>query len=167
MNVKKLMGLAVVLVALAVAVNALAFKTANVTNTSSITVDTTSSAALKITAGTGSGFSSNIGANGYLDIVFSQKMQPNSDYLFGPVFTVTNTNTALVNLSYTVSGNANGLQVELYKDAAGGALPATLAANTGNTDVYIKVTVPAGYVAGGGTLGGAQTPSIKITAQEP
>jgi hypothetical protein len=167
MNVKKLMGLAVVLVALAVAVNALAFKTANVSNTSSITVDATNAAALKITAGTGSGFTSTIGANGYLDLVISQKMQPNSDYLFGPVFTVTNTNGAIVNLSYTVSGNTNGVQIDLFKDANGGALPATLAATSGATDVYVKVTVPDTFVGtGGGTLNSSQTPKITITAKE-
>lgn len=167
MRVKKLMGLAVVLVALAVAVNALAFKTANVTNTSTITIDTTSAAALAISGGTGSGFTSTIGTKGYLSIVVSEKMQPNSDYFFGPVFTITNKSASLVDITHAVSGTSNGVTVDLVKaDGTSNIDQVDLALN-GTIDVYLKITVPADFqTVQGGTLGASQSPTIKITATE-
>lgn len=172
MRVKKLMGIAVVLVALAVAVNALAFKTASVTNTATITVDTTTAAGLAITAtGLGSGVVA-AATDGYMVVSINQKVQPNSEYVFGPIFNIVNNNSASVTIGSSVTGAANGVTFTLWADALATTSINTSLGAAGSRAVYLKVVVPDDFAVAvgsggqGGTLNSAQNLTITITATE-
>lgn len=162
MRITRLMGLAIVWVALAAAVNALAFKTATVTNPTTFTVGSTAGAALAFDAATspGTGFTTSIPATGanqrQLQIVLNDTLQPNSVYRFTRVFKVTNlaTGTPATTLSVDTSAFPAGITVTLYKGdglfttpLAGQVLDAT----TSTVNVDMEVSVGAAYTGTGGT----------------
>lgn len=91
---RKVMGLAIVLVALAVAINALAFNTANVTSQATFTISGSGAAALGIdTSGSSTtGFSVTGTSNSYATIAITDPMQPYSTYTYEDVFKVENNN---------------------------------------------------------------------------
>jgi len=157
MRITKLMGFAVVLVAMAVAVNALAFKTAVVTNGMSITVATTSASSLAFSAATAQdpGVSSSITA-GKLTITVNDAMQPDSVYSYEDVVKITNSSAATVSLAYTVTGLTGATAV--LKNPSNADIGGTTLGPAASVEVKMVVTVPAG------TALGAQTGTIVVTA---
>lgn len=162
MRITRLMGLATVLVALAAAVNALAFKTATVTNPTTFTVDTTSAAALAFAAATspGTGFTASIPTTGanqrQLEIVINDKMQPNSVYRFTNVFKVTNTatGTPATTLGVDTSALPAGVTVTLYTADGTFSTPLVgqiLDATTSTLSVDVQIAVDAAYTGSGGS----------------
>ncbi len=164
MRLTKLMGFAVVLVAMAVAVNALAFRTAVVTNGMSMTVDTTSASGLAFAAATvpDPGVSSVI-TDGKLIITVNDKMQPDSIYTYEDVVKITNNSGATVTLSYSTAGLTGGTTLAL-KTPANADISGTTLASATSLEVKMVVTVPSTFVTNGGTLAAAQSGSIIITA---
>lgn len=148
MRLSKVMGLAVVLVALAVAINALAFKTASVTNSASFTISASKDAALGIDAGTtpGTGFTLSGQNTGAATLTIDDNMQPNSVYTFGQVFKLVNhANSGSITLTgYTATVTGGGATIKLYKagtsDEIGAGTAITLGVG-GSMDVDMEVTV--------------------------
>lgn len=149
---RKVLGLAIVLVALAVAINALAFKSASVTNSASFTVSATNAAALAIEAGgtPGTGFSTAGITDGSLTLTINDKMQPNSTYKFSEVFKVTHKATStnsITGVGYTVSVPA-GFQasdIKLYETGGSTELSnKTLTSGAPSVTLDLEIHVPAG-----------------------
>ncbi|HYG60539.1 MAG TPA: hypothetical protein VD902_20905 [Symbiobacteriaceae bacterium] len=109
MRFSKVLGLAVVLVALAVTLNALAFKTAEVTSSASFTVVTSGSAALAVTAAD-SDADPGIDTDetpGVFSLTINDQVQPNSKYLFKNVMKVANgtgRTSTIQSLDYDIDG---------------------------------------------------------------
>lgn len=149
MRFTKLMGAAVVVVGLAVALNALAFKTASVTNAASFTVSATQSAALAIEAAApaGTGFTTNGLATGYLTLSIDDQMQPNSIYKFANVFQITNkaanTTTSITGINYTAAVDPN-VVVKLYKAGTPQELTNETLAAAASVAVDMEIEVKAG-----------------------
>lgn len=98
---RKVMGLAIVLVALAVAINALAFSSAKVHNATTLTIKATKDAAVgidAITSGEGTGFTVSGTSTGAMTLDIDDVMQPNSEYRFSKVFQITKGSTADITL---------------------------------------------------------------------
>lgn len=163
---RKVMGLAIVLVALAVAINALAFKTASVTNQAHLTISASKSAALSIDAAAspGTGFQILGHDTNSMELTIQDQMQPNSTYLFSNVFRIIdNAQSGTVTLAAPVINGLAGATVTLYKAGtatlAGGTVSGgttiggtTLNKNTGGAtpqvgsyvDVDVVVAIPSG-----------------------
>lgn len=151
---RKVMGLAIVLVALAVAINALAFKTATVTNHASFTVNATKAAALAIQDTTGSergtGFGTTGVDNGYLTLTINDQMQPNSKYLFKGVFKIVHNleaaNTAsITGVKYEVSSVPTpfvAADIKLYKTGTTTEVTNETIADGGSLIVDLEINVP-------------------------
>lgn len=170
MRLSKLMGLAIVLVALAVSVNALAFKTAQVTNNMSLVFQDSTAAGLAFAAAAtpDPGVSTALdGTTGITKFTLSQKMQPGSVYTFDPAFKITNNNASgTVTLAYSAITLTGGVTITLLKSGTTTDIsdPSVTIAAAGSQDVAIKVTVPAGFVASGGTLSNtAVDTTVQIT----
>jgi hypothetical protein len=163
MRLTKFMGLAVVLVALAVTLNALAFSTAKVTNSATFTVAATGSAALAISSTPGTGLSADVTSN-YLKLTVNDKMQPNSTYLFSNAITTTNKSSGAINLT-GYSATANGVTVKLYKAGTNTELGAVGAQSlaTANDSLTFDMEVTVDKAA----TTGAQTVDITINASQP
>jgi|GEM_PF-2890488 len=131
---RKVMGLAIVLVALAVAINALAFRTATITNTAKITVVKTNGAAvaLDVPVDIGTGVSANVDAN-YLTIDITDAMQPNSVYEFAKVLSLTNNTGRIVNITSLVMTFDGGTHDGQTLDANG--IHLEFALSTDNTQI--------------------------------
>jgi hypothetical protein len=159
MSSKKWIGLAVILVALIMAINAFAYRTASVTNDFSITVDSTNNAALAIDAPTtpDPGITATISA-GKMNLTINEKVQPHSDYLFEDVLKIKNNTGYPVNLSYSFTGGASGLTVTLRR--ADGSALGTLPAGQ-SIECELLVSTSATY---GGTLGAVTSGSLVIDA---
>lgn len=140
MKLTKLMGLAVVVVALAAAMNALAFKQATIKNDFALSVKSTGVAtiALNTVASPSPGVSSSI-STGILSVTFTDILQPNGVYTYDNVFSILN------NASYPVD-----LAVKFYNgttevlgsavDIAG--IPTSLPAyTTGTQPTVVNLTI--------------------------
>lgn len=165
MRVTKLMGLAVLLVALAVTMNALAFKTVVVTNPATLTVTGTGTAALAISAATtpGVGFAASEGGGGnqrqwYIN--FQSAMQPNSVYTYSGVMKVSaSTTDGNVTISNVTATAPAGILVEVLRTGTTTPLQgAVIEAGTPSWDVDVRVTVDPTYAGTGGNF------NIQITA---
>lgn len=161
---RKVMGLAIVLVALAVAINALAFNTASVTSSATFTISGTGSAALGIdTHGTpGTGFTVGGTSNSYATIAIADQMQPNSTYTFTNVFLIENNNPGgsgrNINLSAISFSPAlpAGLTVTLYKSGTGdliGTGSAVSVAAGASMSVDMTVSIGSAVAVGAQNLG--------------
>lgn len=145
---RKVMGLAIVLVALAVAINALAFKTATVQNAATFTVSATNAAALAIEADAtpGTGFTTAGIGTGYLTLTIDDNMQPNSVYTFDDVFKITNkasnTTTSITGINYSLSGlDAAIATVKLLDSADGTQVSNETLASGASITVDLEITV--------------------------
>lgn len=164
MRLTRLMGLAVVLVAMATAMNALAFKTATVNNPTSMTVVATNSAifAFAPIVSTATGFSTSVSANGQLTIGFVDDMQPNSEYLYEKVFKVSsNVSRSSVAKDIAITG------ISIVDAATGAAVTGVSAevlltgtstslvgqnVNAAGTEVDVKVVLGSTAAVGGKSL---------------
>jgi hypothetical protein len=92
MKVSSVLAVSIMLVALAASLNAVAFKTAAVNNTFSITVAATNNAALALNTASAQdpGVSTAPNAGGQLEMVINDAMQPGSTYCFASVMAITN-----------------------------------------------------------------------------
>lgn len=138
----RLLGLAVVMVALAVIVNALALSSASVTNKLSIPVTTTDTALIAFEAPTTPDADitlTAVGAN-QMTVSVDTGIQPNSTYVFDQVFAVTNNSGNAVTLGVTYPATT-GLTITLA-NAAGGADLNGLSLGIG-ASVNVKMTVVA------------------------
>lgn len=171
MRMTKVLGLAVLLVAMAVAVNALAFKSADVTSSMKFKVVSTELAGLALLQGAGDGADSTIGADGIMTIGLSTSPQPNSTYVYTDVFRVKNNAAATKTVTLPTSlslGNAK-VTVTFVDDTGADITSFTVAAKgaTGDTkNVGIKVVVASDFTTGGNTLGNdVSTQTVLIKAQ--
>ena len=158
MRLSKVMGLAVIIVALAAVMNAMAYKTATVTNPTSFTVTSTTGAALAFSKADneGTGFQTSVpdaGSNQrQLQIIITDNMQPGSVYKFTNVFSVTNAiSGAVVDLTYSPDALGQGITVQLL--ANGVDLKSTTLGGTSPTSVAVDmiVTVSGSYTGTGGS----------------
>lgn len=165
MKFSKVMGVALVLVALAVAVNALAFSTAAVTNEASFTISATKDAALAIntTTAPGKGFTMSV-ASGSGSLAINDTMQPNSVYTFSKVFSITHNaaDTAPITLgSLTTDLPAAAGTIKLYEAGTKNEITNKLLATKGaSVDVDLEVSVLDGAALG------TQTFSIVVNATQ-
>lgn len=149
MRLTKLMAIAVVVAGLGVALNALAFKTASVTNAASFTVESTDSAALAIEAaavpGVDTGFSTSGLSTGSMTLTINDKMQPNSTYTFSNVFMITNkasnTTTAITGVGYSDTASASVADVTLYVAGTSTELTNETLASGASVAVDMEITV--------------------------
>lgn len=168
MKVNRLVGLAVVLIAFAALTNTTAFKTASVTNNTSIQVVTTQSAGLALSAASSqdSGIVPSF-TGGQMTLTFADKLQPGSTYCFSPAFTITNTQNAgqtvgiLTLDAPVITGMPGTATMTLYR--SGGSSCATTFLNStiaaaGSADIDLQIVVPAG------TSLATSTPAIQINA---
>jgi hypothetical protein len=157
MNSKKWIGLAVLVVALIMAINAFAYRTASVTNGFSITVDSTNNAALAIDAPTtpDPGITATI-SGGKMNLTVNEKVQPDSVYSFEDVLKITNKTGYPVTLAHSFTGGASGLTVTLTRHDGSplGVLPAGQ-----SIECKLTVATTAGY---GGSLGAITSGSLVI-----
>jgi len=164
MRFSKLMGLAIVLVALAVAINALAFKSAEVTNAATFTVSATDSAALAIKAATtpGTGFTASNLGTGFLTLAITDNMQPNSKYKFSGVFKISNTTASnITGVGYTTTFPAAVGTITLLDASDSTPLSnETLATPGGAIDVDMEITLLSTATTG------AKTFNIVITGNQ-
>lgn len=164
MRVTKFMGLAVVLVAMAVMVNTLAYKTAVVTNGMTITVDTTGSAKLAVAAAAAPdpGLGTSV-TNGKLTLTINDKMQPDSVYTFQDAFQVTNSDAAnAITLTCSTSGFSGvGVTVTIL-DSTDASIcgPGKVIAASGTQQFRLQVSVDSTF---SGTLNSAINGSFVLT----
>lgn len=165
MRPSKAVGGVVVLMALGSMLTATAFKTAAVTNTMSITVATTGSAALAMAAPvsgpTDNGINPQV-VSGQLAINVLDSMQPGSTYCFSPAFNVKNTGVSTPTFTFTaptITGMPGTATLTLYK-TGGSPCSTSLTGQTlgsnANTDVDIQIIIPTG------TALAASSPTIVI-----
>jgi hypothetical protein len=163
----KLIGVIVVLMALGSIINATAFKTAAVTNSMAITVDTTANAALAMAAATtqDTGIAVTV-SGGQLVLTVSDKMQPGSTYCFSGAFKVTNTGVTAPTFTFTAPTTTSlpvGVTLSLFKGGApcSTALTTqTLAANA-SSDIDMQIVVATG------TAMAASSPTLTINGTHP
>lgn len=154
----RLLGLAVVLVALAVIVNALALSSASVTNKLTIPVTTTDQALIAFTApdsADGDITLTAVGAN-QMVVAVDTGVQPNSTYVFDQVFKITNNSADNVTLGLTPP-TATGLTITLA-DAATDTNISGLVLNSG-LSINVKMTVVAD-----GTAASLNTGDLVVSA---
>lgn len=131
MRRSRILGLAVVFVALALTMNALAFRTASVSSSATFSVVTSGSAALAVTnAGSPDPGIGTDETGGVFTLTINDKVQPNSEYRFANVMTVKNgtgRTTSIKDLSYSISGltAAEGV-VKLYLAGTSTEFPGTV-----------------------------------------
>lgn len=164
MRITKLLGLSVVLVALAVVINALAFKSATVTNPTSFTVSSTTSAALSFSDTLVGGATRSNGVtvdivDRQLSIDFTDNFQPNSRYRYLNVFNVGKAaGIPDVTLGVDTSDVPTGVTVNLYKAGGGfgggNQLSGAVIDGVTNTsyNVDMEIIVDATYAGVGGAF---------------
>lgn len=163
MRISKLMGLAVTIVALAVSMNALAYKTAVVTNGLTITVDTSANAELAVAAAVSPdpGVSTAVSSGKFM-LTIADVMQPDSVYTFQDAFQVTNNDAAnAITLTCSSSGFDAAVTVDILDSTnasiCGGG---KVIAASGTEQFRVRVTVGAAYA---GALGGTVNGSMVLT----
>lgn len=106
----RFLGLAIVMVALAVLVNVLALSSASVDSNMTVNVVNTSTAliAMKVPTTPDSDVTVST-ASGILTVTFEDGLQPQSSYTFTPVFTITNNSDDNVTINVSTSGQPAGM----------------------------------------------------------
>lgn len=152
----RVLGLAVVAAALAATVNALAYKTAAVTNAISLSVVNTSAAALAFEAADSPdpGLSVSFGGSGSetMSISINEGIQRNAVYTFRPAFKIKNNSNAStgatgypVALTYSQTGTCpSGVTLSLLVNGGSADLSTVTSLAAGNsTTVDLQVTTSA------------------------
>jgi hypothetical protein len=162
MRISKLMGLAVFVVALAVTINALAYKTAVVTSGLSITVDTSANAELAIAAPTSAdpGITTSV-TNGKFSLVVDDIMQPDSVYTYHDALKVTNNASHTITLTCATTGFDAAISIALRDAADDSILCGTAFATTVSKEVRLEITVADTFTAG--SLGTLAAGSLVLT----
>ena len=142
----RLFGLAVVVVAMAVIVNALALSSASVTNKLTLAVTTTDDALIAFETPTALDSDISLTAVGANQMSFAVDVgvQPNSTYVFDQVFRITNNSDDTVVLGATMP-TATGLTITLA-NTIGGTNLVGMTLNSG-ASVDLKMTVVADNTA--------------------
>ncbi|HYG59967.1 MAG TPA: hypothetical protein VD902_18025 [Symbiobacteriaceae bacterium] len=142
----RLFGLAVVVVALAVIVNALALSTASITNKLSVPLTTTDAALIAFEAPTTPDSDITLVATGanQMTVTVDTGIQPNSTYVFDQVFKITNNSADNVLLGVAYPGTT-GLTITMV-NSSGGADINGLVLNAG-LSVDVKMSVVADNTA--------------------
>ncbi|MBI3968297.1 MAG: hypothetical protein HY329_21885 [Chloroflexi bacterium] len=169
----KFMGIAVLFVALAVTANAFAYRSAVVTNALTLTVDSTTAAALAFdSAGVGTQ-DSGITVDTALSLgkmtlqvdTTTHKLQPDSVYTFQPAFKITNKTADDITLSATTTSSDPTVTVTLLASDCSGAFNGlVLQESTNVADNYspcLRIAVAAG------TTLVAKTGTIVVTGSRP
>lgn len=166
MRITKLLGLAVVLVAMAVAINALAFKTADVTNNMALKIVGTETAALAMLPGTGDGAGSVVGADGILKIALAKFPQPGSTYVFDDVFRVKNNAAASRTITLPASvllGTTTQVTVS-FVNSAGTPVTSVVVGAGATENIGLKIITPDTFTSNN-TLDTNLTATVLINAQ--
>jgi hypothetical protein len=144
----RLLGLAVVLVAIAAIVNALALSEATIKNGFSISVENTTNAmiALAPAAGNDKDVDVETAANGYLELSFADGFQRNSTYKFSPAFKITNNSKETVDMAVTFTSTAAEKITVTAAAVAGGDVQSFTDVPPGKS-VFVELTVDMGIDA--------------------
>lgn len=161
MRITKLMGMAVILVALAATISALAYNTATVSNGFSMTVAYTG-AALDVQPATGvdSGIQA-MASKGYVNITMNDKIGQNSTYVYDPVIKIKNNTSdpVKVYLDFTPA-LPSGMTVDFCDGSgclAGASFPVSANFTAGQERTF-KMTVTTDNTV----VAGAVTPTITV-----
>lgn len=138
----RLLGLAVVLVALAVIVNALAISSASVTNAVTVSVVGSNTALLAFdTTGADDDDLAISGASaGQMTITIDDGIQKNSSYTFSPAFKITNNSDDILDLTIPTQ-TVNG--VTLTAAAVAGGTYSSLTDVPAGASVWVQITLAA------------------------
>lgn len=158
----RLLGLAVVLVALAVIINALALETATITNKITITVAGNGSSMIGITTATAvqDADVSVSDTNNQAVITLSDPLQAGAVYVFDAAFAVVNRSSQAIDFTVTPPAVSNGVTIAFAQSDEAGALAWTnLAAGA---QAWVKMTVTTAEGVGTSTLSGANV-TVNVT----
>lgn len=158
----RLLGLAVVMVAMAVMVNAMALSSFTQANSFTLSVVTPDLALVAFDTATGADGDVTVDLSaGKLDLTFAHGVQQNSTYEFSPAFKIKNNSKNAVNLGWVAGAGApTGVTVTFHNAADNVQLTSLPAEMAAWIDVKVKV-VASGTAAGGGTYG------MTLTATRP
>lgn len=139
---KRLLGIAVLLVALAVIVNAMALSSAQVTSAMSIPIVNTSAALIALSAAASQDLDLNVSiVDGQLLLAVEDGVQPYSIYTFDSAFKITNNSDDNVLVTISTSGTPAGVTLT-FADGLNDPITSYLL-NTA-TSVNVKLTVDTG-----------------------
>lgn len=148
----KILGIAVIVVAMGVLVNALALTSASVKNNAvSVPVVATGSALVALTAPTTPDVDLTYGLDAGNQFMMTVKtgLQADSNYTFDPAFKITNNSGSATKISLPASVTTGGVTVYFYQ--AGTSTPLTTPVSvTTSQDIKMVIDVPAGTAANPG-----------------
>lgn len=147
----KILGIAVIVVALGVLVNALALSSATVSNNAvNIPIVATNSALIAVQGGTDGDITFGTDATGkQAKMTVSTGLQADSSYTFDSAFQVTNNSSSATKISIPNTITVSGVTVTLT-DSAGAAITNTSVPAGNSLGVKMAVAVPAGQAASSG-----------------
>lgn len=162
----RLLGLAVVLVAIAVLVNALALSTADITSKVNINVVGSQSALIAITEATGQDpdiiIDDSVNGSAVISIADLKGLQPGSVYVFSPAFSIVNNSNTIVDFTIPVpTVEADGVHV-LFEAVT----PADMSGVTADGD-YADIKMTVTVDEGAGTVSLPDTPFTIHVAKAP
>lgn len=146
----KILGIAVIIVALGVLVNALALSSATVKNNAiSIPIVATNSALIAIQGGTDGDLTFGVDATGkQAKVTVNTGLQADSSYTFNSAFVVANNSSSATNITIPQTITVSGVSVDLTQTS--GEPITAVAVNATPLTVKMVVTVPAGQAASTG-----------------
>ncbi len=158
----KFLGLAVVLVALAVLVNVLALSTATVNSGLTIDVVNTSSALVALSAPITPDPDVTVStATGILQLTVADGVQPDSEYTFSPVFTITNNSAAGITVDLTGSSTPAGMTLSFTEAGTANAMTAYALAAGASVSVAMNVASTSATALGNYTV------TVQLDATSP
>lgn len=139
----RFMGLAIVLVALAVLVNVLAISSATVNSNLTVNVVNTSSAMIALAAPVAPATLDNDvvvdTSSGVMAVTLDDGLQPGSTYTFKSVFSITNNSDDAVDVTLSTTGTPAGMTVTFRNVANDAVVSSTAIASAGNLNVYMVI----------------------------
>lgn len=157
----RLLGLAVLLVALGVIVNTLALSSASVTNSFTLPVVNTSAALIALDAADvqDSDMTAST-ATGQLVLTVATGVQPHSTYTFNGAFKITNNSTDAVEVTVTTSGEPANVTLS-FADNVDAAITGYALASTASVNVKMTITTGAAALDPGASI------DIVVSAVKP
>lgn len=151
----RILGLAVVIVAMAVIVNALALSSASISGTTmSIDIVNSGSALVGIGAPASPDSDLTITDNGKLSLTVEHGVQASATYLFDQALQLTNRSDDAIDLTWSMSGLPAGMTINFYNDADG--LPVTsplaISANSAALNLRMEVVTTSGAATAAGNI---------------
>ncbi|MBI3968294.1 MAG: hypothetical protein HY329_21870 [Chloroflexi bacterium] len=160
---RRVLGLALTVVALAVLTVALAFKTPAIANSGLSNPD--QPLVVATDAPHDPGIVTSV-SGGVVTFTINDKMQPDSVYTFGTALRLTNAGTVPVtDLAYAAMGLGGGVTLELVDTSSDVDLGGRSLAAGASTDLKFRIRVPADYPSKGGALGTPVSGTLTITGR--